>query len=419
MALDPSIPLGVKGPDPGNLGNMLLQTLQLQDARDTGDMNKLKLSQAQQGMDDQNRLRGVLGLGKSGQELESTLLQNGFFDQALKFGKDRRDNAKTDADTTKTQAETEKIRLEHAQMVGERVSSVMSTAKDPASYVTALQTLSENPIYAGVVSKLPPTYDPARLEAIKAEGMKYKDLLEQKLHEAQQAELGRHNVQTEKAGMITAGAAASNAATARQRLELDSTAPQYVQTDSGLVAVPKRPGAGAIVAQTVTGADGQPLAKPLQNIPASVNTAIISNNQNLNKAKSALTLLQGKNVGSATGDPNATGVKGFVPQTILNWADQPGVDTRAAIADLGSMVLHDRSGAAVTASESPRLLPFIPQATDSAETASKKLKRFIEIFQQEQDALGQTYSKDAGYKPSPVIQGAPGATGGWSIKPKG
>lgn len=186
------------------------------------------------------------------------------------------------------------------------------------------------------------------------------------------------------------------------------TQPVYMQTDSGLVALPKKLAPGQAPTGTqVMGSDGQPLQKPLNPIPAGVNTAIISNTQNLNNAKQALALLQGRPVGEMTGDQNATGWKGLLPGPILNRADPGGVDTRAAIADLGSMVLHDRSGAVVTASEYPRLQPFIPSATDDPQTAAKKLKRFIQVYEQEQQALSDTYSKDQGYRPSPVKPSMP------------
>jgi hypothetical protein len=200
-------------------------------------------------------------------------------------------------------------------------------------------------------------------------------------------------------------------ARAREVNAVAQNTPQYMQTDEGLVMVPKKLGPGeAPTATPVLGPNGQQLSKPLKDIPASVNTAIITNSQNLSKAKQALALLQGKKVGEMTGDSNATGVKGVLPGAILNRWDPSGVDTRAAIADLGSMVLHDRSGAAVTASEYPRLQPFIPSATDDQDTAAKKLKRFIQVFEQENQAMGDTYSKQQGYRPSPLTGGGANAT---------
>jgi hypothetical protein len=82
--------------------------------------------------------------------------------------------------------------------------------------------------------------------------------------------------------------------------------------------------------------------------------------------------------------------------------DPKGVDARAEVADIGSLKIHDRSGAAVTISESPRLMPFIPQATDDAVTVQKKLARLRTELHNESQALQTTYSREQGFKPSPV-----------------
>ncbi|MBA3773993.1 MAG: hypothetical protein H0X13_16330 [Ramlibacter sp.] len=190
------------------------------------------------------------------------------------------------------------------------------------------------------------------------------------------------------------GVAQGNLRVAQDRFNLDANSPAYMQTDGGIVALPKRPQPGAqLIGQPVQGPDGSALGPPLKAIPPSANTAIVSNLQNLNRARSALALLDGQELGTAKGDPDATGWKGYLPNDALNRIDPRGVDTRAAIADLGSMVIHERSGAAVTASESPRLKPFIPLATDDRATAKKKLERFVSIYQAETDALGESTAR--------------------------
>jgi hypothetical protein len=133
----------------------------------------------------------------------------------------------------------------------------------------------------------------------------------------------------------------------------------------------------------------------LKQIPANINLAIIKNNQGVQQLSDTIKLLE-KN-------PEATGFKGFVPGAILNRADPEGVNARAGVADIGSLVMHDRSGAAVTASESPRLVPFIPLITDDNATALKKLRRMKTILEGEQKGLTETYSKDQGYLPNPVV----------------
>ena len=91
---------------------------------------------------------------------------------------------------------------------------------------------------------------------------------------------------------------------------------------------------------------------------------------------------------TARSNPSATGpVKGFIndrlPDALLQWFDPDGTVSRAKIAELSSAVIHDRSGAAVTAAEFPRLRPFIPQIGDTPDTVQKKLKGFYEVVQEE------------------------------------
>lgn len=193
--------------------------------------------------------------------------------------------------------------------------------------------------------------------------------------------------------------------------------PQYMQTDAGLVALPNvlKPGQ-APVGTMVTGPTGENLGRPLKEIPASVNKAIIENDISLTKANRALDLLQGKDVTTPKGDvikgsTEATGFwKGLTPQVILNKWDPGGVSTRAFVADIGSLKVHDRSGAAVTASETPRLKPFIPSIYDAPEVAAEKLINFKAEYEDIQRGLTETYSREQGYRTSPLLSG--GSSGG-------
>ncbi|MBF9641260.1 hypothetical protein IAI27_11285, partial [Streptococcus pseudopneumoniae] len=69
----------------------------------------------------------------------------------------------------------------------------------------------------------------------------------------------------------------------------------------------------------------------------------------LRQVDNALDLIGGEKVGELQGDKNATGFKGYLPDVALNRMDPEGTSTRAIIADIGSLKIHDRSGAAVTA----------------------------------------------------------------------
>jgi len=138
---------------------------------------------------------------------------------------------------------------------------------------------------------------------------------------------------------------------------------------------------------------GGPADKPQKAMPASAAQKLLENKQNLRIAEQALEKVTGK---APEGDKEATGWKGFLPDFVLQRTDPEGVATRAALADLGSMIIHDRSGAAVTAAEFPRLRPFIPTVTDDAATAQKKLDRFVKEFRAVVDEAEGFY-RDSGY----------------------
>jgi hypothetical protein len=171
---------------------------------------------------------------------------------------------------------------------------------------------------------------------------------------------------------------------------LDQTAAPVVEPTAAPMALP-------------VGTPGTPVMgkqSELKPIPSNINLAILKNNQSIQQIDETIKLLQQ--------NPSATGVKGYLPGFALNRMDPSGVEARAGVADIGSLVLHDRSGAAVTAAEAPRLVPFIPLPTDDNATVIKKLTRMRNIAAQEQTGLTETYGKDQGYAPNPTV----GKTGG-------
>lgn len=170
------------------------------------------------------------------------------------------------------------------------------------------------------------------------------------------------------------------------------------QTDDGFVLIDPRTGQGV----PVTGPDGAQLAgksKPLKDIPPPVNAKIIEGQQGLTNLDQAIAALH-KN-------PGAVGWTNAIPgaQTVKQlWASPEDIGTRAQVANIGSLVLHDRSGAAVSASEFPRLAPFIPSPSDSEETATRKLMEMKRIAEDELGLYAGTYGPESGYKPSPILQ---------------
>lgn len=183
---------------------------------------------------------------------------------------------------------------------------------------------------------------------------------------------------------------------------------QIYESDAGPVQV-GRDG----TARPIMGADGQPLrsGKTIgKALPVSASKALLENSQNLRQAERALAMIEGKMVGGATGDKSATGWKGYLPEAMLQRLDPGGISTRAEIGDLGSMVIHDRSGAAVTAAEFPRLRPFIPLVTDDPAAAKKKLERFVSVYRDIVEETTDFYRSSGFNVPAGALRGSPDAT---------
>ena len=105
----------------------------------------------------------------------------------------------------------------------------------------------------------------------------------------------------------------------------------------------------------------------LDRLPAAQITAYVGNQKAVGDIDQAIKLVEA--------NPNAVGYKGYLPDVAIS---RMGTDaekaTRAAIANIGSLKMHDRSGATVTVGEEPRLLPFIPKINDDKDTVIRKMK---------------------------------------------
>jgi hypothetical protein len=126
--------------------------------------------------------------------------------------------------------------------------------------------------------------------------------------------------------------------------------------------------------------------KPL---PAAQATAYVNNATALGNIDDAL-----KKVDA---NPAAFGLTNMLPNAVVTRMDPKGIEARAAVFNLGSLKIHDRSGAAVTASETPRLLPFIPTPGDSAKTIKTKLNGFQREYNLMQQNI-EDFAGTQGYK---------------------
>lgn len=249
----------------------------------------------------------------------------------------------------------------------------------------------------------------SRVESINPVTGKRTTVSEDKITEGEAERLRREQSARDSAAGRAVSMRGQNMSDARAReagnIQKDAARSQVIQTDEGFSLVDK--GTGKVT--SLTDASGKPLSPKLKDAPPAVQRAMIENGANLRRAESALRLVSGENVGEAAGDKSATGLKGYLPNQVLNRVDPKGVDARAAIADLGSLVIHERSGAAVTAAEFPRLAPFIPTEKDDAPTVKKKLKRFVQVYKDEMSAAQSAYGPDSGYRQLGKSPSAPGA----------
>jgi Transglycosylase SLT domain len=142
-----------------------------------------------------------------------------------------------------------------------------------------------------------------------------------------------------------------------------------------------------------------------QQAPATVVTGMLENAASLQKIDDAFAALASPDAKGSVG-PIAGGVAGLpvIGQTAINTFDPKGVAVRAIIADIGSLKVHDRSGAAVAASEQPRLRPFIPSASDDPQTVRTKLQNFRREYAAIMRDTYSVYGPGGGFKPLPVIE---------------
>lgn len=154
---------------------------------------------------------------------------------------------------------------------------------------------------------------------------------------------------------------------------------QFLQTDQGIFAV--GPGGDLTPAQFGD--------KQLTKTPAAAGDRVsAAEKKAVTEAKIGIASID--DAIEKVNDPKAKdafGLANLMPgaETIRQYSNPEGVDARAAVANIGSLKLHDRSGAAVTAAEFPRLRPFIPNQFDKPETIVKKLTGMKEEYQRIQD----------------------------------
>lgn len=433
--IDSSIAMGFRTPEVQDPLNAMARVMQVQAAQQQNQLGAMKADEYRTGVERKNKLNAILGgfaPDATPDAISSALVRGGYLDEAKSFtestakaSKDKRDGEKTGFDLAKDRYST------YQKTAGALFNDPQVNKPKVLQAVSGLVTAGV--LQADMAERLAASLpdDPAALRQALRQAVATQLTPEQmltafapkaeKIDNGQQIGFRDTNPNSPTYGQATAGAAvqkqqtpdsaASVAATIRgqnltdsraregNNLQREAARQQVIESSDGFSLVDKATG----TVRPLVGADGKPLGPKLKDAPAAVQSAVISNATNLARAERALSLVQGKTLNAGTpsetkGDTAATGLKGFLPNQALNRIDPAGVDTRAAIADLGSLVIHDRSGAAVTAAEFPRLAPFIPNEKDDRATAEKKLKRFVQVYRDELSALQSAYGPDTGYR---------------------
>lgn len=149
-------------------------------------------------------------------------------------------------------------------------------------------------------------------------------------------------------------------------------------------------------------ADNRAAGRGGRLIPQVVRMGYANNANSISKIDQALKDLDA--------NPQAVGLTRAAGENINQRIDPKGINTRADIADIGSLILHDRSGAAVTVSEAPRLMPFIPRITDSDKAAKIKLQRLRDNIASMQGEIETQFDPSNGYAPLDSGRSAPAAS---------
>lgn len=400
MPVDPSIISGLKPIQIESPVNALAQLLQVQGAQQQNQLGQMKLDEHSRGIERTNRLQALLGGMKQdapAEEQVGALTRGGFLTEA-------RTLAESSAKVAKEKRESEKFELEGHLKKFEIAGQIMNGVKDQATWERA-KAQTAQAFGPEAAAQLPELYDPALIEQKRAQAMTVKDQLEQvwkqkgyDLDLKQFGEQVRHNKAGE--GLTAAGQAITvrgqNMVDARAREANQQPKGQVVQTDDGPMLVDPRSG----TAKPVT-ADGKPLAPKLKSLPAPIQKALLENDASLRKVDKALAAIDAY--------PASLGASNYLGDTIRQRTDPKGIEARALVADIGSLKIHDRSGAAVTASETPRLKPFIPAATDDPATVKKKLGLFRQEYQAIQSDINNTYTREQGYRAPPTNSAKPGS----------
>lgn len=416
MPIDPSIALGFRAPQLESPVNALAQLLQVQGAQQQNQLGQMKLDEHSRGIERTNRLQALLGGFKPGTaaaEQGEILTRGGFIDEGRKVIES---GAKVNSDqraAEKAQREAEKFQIEAMSQKLALGAQILGSAKDQASYDAARQTAMN----AGLdVTKMPPQFDPAFVQAKRTEGLTALQQLEQHwkakgydLNLKQAGETARHNKASE--GLTAAGQAITvrgqnmNDARAREQLAQGKAPAGYRQGPDGtLVPIaggpedPKNKPATEFQGKSAAfGARAEQADKVLEGLAGKYSPAAIN-------SKSAVesTWLVGGALGAATN------------KLALSDSDQRAEQAQR---DFINAVLRQESGAAIGASEFDNAKKqYFPQPGDGTGVIQQKAaNRKLAIQGLQTNAGRAAFSAPAAAAPAKPQQKG-GLPAGWSVE---
>jgi hypothetical protein len=188
------------------------------------------------------------------------------------------------------------------------------------------------------------------------------------LADSQFGETKRHNQVGEHNDATRLGYEGARVGMDRQRLGLEG---QRVEIERGKAALT---------------ANGKPLPAPIQ-------TGYLGNQQSIKQIDEAISALKAY--------PQSVGLVRGAGDGVNQRVDPRGVDARAKLANIGSLIIHDRAGASQTVNETKRLTPFVPGVTDGARAAIKKLETLRGQYVNENNGIEVAYGEGSGYRALP------------------
>jgi hypothetical protein len=400
MAVDASIYSQIAQPRPVNRLAQYANVAQIQGLQQQNALASMKMDEMRRASEDDQALRA--DLAAPGADPYNALLKRGRVKEANEFQKGQTERAHKEA-------ETKKIDFDMAIKKAEYGASVLSTARDQASYDQARQVLAQT-FGEKAIANMPPQFDPSYVQAEAAKGLTYAQRLTDERARQQQAETARHNKATEQTAAGQLAVSQGNLRLRGQELDFNKNQPrgQFIETTNGFVLADPRDPKNV---QPVFGPDGKPLKgkaadRSLNETQAKANlfgTRMKEANRILNELEGKYSPLAVNAKQSAGDAPLIGGLAGAVGNAMLS---TEGQQAEQAQRDFINAVLRRESGAAIASSEFENAKrQYFPQPNDDKKTLDQKRRnRELAIRGLEAEVPG-------GFRSTPTLTN-PGNTGG-------